>query len=666
MNKFVFRSPISFSLARSALAFALSAAGSVHAVEGPPTSNGVISNPTLVANQDVAKAQAVGAITTFMSQGAQECDANGQNCHSVFGQDDTPDYSGLEAQSQSLTGISAFSYLGADGNSEDGGDSNAVASQLGTLAVACGDTSVKQVAGIAVKLTGCTVNTNGDAQITYQVCTAPARQNPITPPKNAVPCSTDPSSPNFVAPQGKVCARPACDTEPINSLDGWSAPQTVSWQATLPSNATADQQTNNGLGLTFYPNPSGGVLSLSTDADNMTAVKVIQTFIDNNTKKTAVGLKVAYRHQTQVTKDMMTQGAASVPNPSANSAEWDTIEKLQGNALIPKYQQTYGANGADCLTQIQSGISKDGKISVCDPNYTNESGIKPIAKTAQVAAEGQDCGTTAQCLNKVVNTQTWTEQCDADVPLAERNCSTTQDYTIDHMSYTRERSKEICEEKRTNAQYGCRTYVSTAVCSQESLISQGGVNLSTGSGDTNVVLMGMVDPNTGDYRMGSVGDNYWSNGYFHREYYVDIVDASAVQTFEMHQEGWDDEQAVAINGNWVWAQYYGGYYNPTYDQWGEWEDDYWDDCTPVYDAYGDYTGCTYPQIWVPNWERNQSNVANDVVDMRPYLHDGRNTIRIDTGVGGNGESWIYVLISAWRVRCNFPETDECGTYEAAH
>ena len=428
-----------------------------HAVEGPPTSNGVISNPTLVANQDVAKAQAVGAITTFMSQGAQECDANGQNCHSVFGQDDTPDYSGLEAQSQSLTGISAFSYLGADGNSEDGGDSNAVASQLGTLAVACGDTSVKQVAGIAVKLTGCTVNTNGDAQITYQVCTAPARQNPITPPKNAVPCSTDPSSPNFVAPQGKVCARPACDTEPINSLDGWSAPQTVSWQATLPSNATADQQTNNGLGLTFYPNPSGGVLSLSTDADNMTAVKVIQTFIDNNTKKTAVGLKVAYRHQTQVTKDMMTQGVASVPNPSANSAEWDTIVKLQGNALIPKYQQTYGANGADCLTQIQSGISKDGKISVCDTNYTNESGIKPIAKTAQVAAEGQDCGTTAQCLNKVVNTQTWTEQCDADVPLAERNCSTTQDYTIDHMSYTRERSKEVCEEKRTNAMYGCTT-----------------------------------------------------------------------------------------------------------------------------------------------------------------------------------------------------------------
>ncbi|WP_434715933.1 hypothetical protein [Paraburkholderia sp. A3RO-2L] len=428
-----------------------------HAAEGPPTSNGIISNPTLVANQDVAKAQAVGAITTFMSQGAQECDANGKNCHSVFGQDDTPDYSGLQAQSQELTGISAFSYLGASGNSEDGGNSNAVASQLGTLAVACGDTSVKKVAGIAVKLTSCTVNTTGDAQITYQVCTAPSRQNPITPPKNAVPCSTDPSAPNFVAPEGKVCARPACDTEPLNSLDGWSAPQTVSWQATLPSNATADQQTNNGLGLTFYPNPTGGVLSLSTDADNMTAVKVIQTFIDNSTKKTAVGLKVAYRHQTQVTKDMMTQGPSSVPNPSANSAAWDTIEKLQGNALIPQYQQTYGANGADCLTQIQSGIGKDGKITVCDTNYTNESGIKPIAKTAQVAAEGEDCGTTPQCLNKVVNTQTWTEQCNADVPLAERNCSTTQDYTIDHMSYTRERSKEVCEEKRTNAQYGCTT-----------------------------------------------------------------------------------------------------------------------------------------------------------------------------------------------------------------
>ncbi|HDR9103524.1 TPA: hypothetical protein QDB04_000244 [Burkholderia vietnamiensis] len=61
MNRTLFRNAI-------ALALVFFAAGAVHAAEGPPTSNGIISNPTLVANQDVAKAQAVGAITTFISQ----------------------------------------------------------------------------------------------------------------------------------------------------------------------------------------------------------------------------------------------------------------------------------------------------------------------------------------------------------------------------------------------------------------------------------------------------------------------------------------------------------------------------------------------------------------------------------------------------------------------
>ncbi|WP_157640010.1 hypothetical protein, partial [Burkholderia ubonensis] len=67
----------------------LAASVAVHA-DGPPESNGVISNPTLVQNQDVAKAQAAGAISTFMNQGAQACDSDGKNCHSVFGADDTP------------------------------------------------------------------------------------------------------------------------------------------------------------------------------------------------------------------------------------------------------------------------------------------------------------------------------------------------------------------------------------------------------------------------------------------------------------------------------------------------------------------------------------------------------------------------------------------------
>ncbi|WP_157645456.1 hypothetical protein, partial [Burkholderia ubonensis] len=229
---------------------------------------------TLVQNQDVAKAQAAGAITSFMSKGAQTCDSDGKNCHSVFGSDDTPDYTTLQQSSQSLTGVQAFSFLDGQGG-DDGGSSNAIASQLGTLAVACGDTTFKKVAGIVVKLSNCQVTANGDAQVTVQVCSAPVRSNPVTPPENEVECSSDPTAPNFRAPTGFVCHRPACDTEPVGSLDGWSQPQTISWQANLPASATEDQKSKNGLGLIFYPPLNGQIASFTADSDNMTAVKIV-------------------------------------------------------------------------------------------------------------------------------------------------------------------------------------------------------------------------------------------------------------------------------------------------------------------------------------------------------------------------------------------------------
>lgn len=421
--------------------------------EGPPSSNGVISNPTLVANSDIAKAQAAGVITSFMSQGAQTCDASGKNCHSVFGGDDNMDYSRLQQTTQSLTGVQSFSFM----SGQDGEDSNNVAAQTGTLALACGDTKVKMVAGVAVKATHCMVTTNGDAQLTVQVCSAPTRGNPVTTPDNAVQCSDDPSSPNFRPPAGKVCLRPACDTQPVDSLDGWSSPLSLTFQASMPSGASADAIAKNGLGLSFYPPLNGKVADFKTDSDNMTAVKVVQTFVNNETKKTAIGLKIAYRHKSTLTKDMMIQGPSAVPNPRDHTAQWDTLTKLQGNALIPKYQEKFGANGSECMQQITNGLATDGVISVCDKEYTNESGVKPIALTAKIATEGENCGTTPTCLNKVVNTNTWTETCRADVPLAMRTCSTITDFTENVQVFTRTREQEVCHEKRLSATKSCET-----------------------------------------------------------------------------------------------------------------------------------------------------------------------------------------------------------------
>lgn len=170
-----------------------------------------------------------------------------------------------------------------------------------------------------------------------------------------------------------------------------------------------------------------------------------------------MGVKVAYRHKAEVTKAMIVQGASAVPNPGAHTGQWDNVVKLAGNAMIPQYQQKYGTYGTEHLQAIHSSLETDGVVKVYDESYVNESGVRPIALTAQMAAEGQDCGTTFKCLEKVINTNTWTQTCSSDVPLSMRNCNTTTDYEMKDIHSFRSRSTDICTEKRLEATYSCQT-----------------------------------------------------------------------------------------------------------------------------------------------------------------------------------------------------------------
>ncbi|MBK3779927.1 hypothetical protein G3A43_06640 [Paraburkholderia aspalathi] len=430
---------------------ALVVASAAHA-DGPPSSNGIIIDPTLNANQNVVNAQAVNSITTFMSKGTSICDSNGQNCKSSFGSDDSMNYTTMQSQAQSISGVQAEGFT----NGSTGQDSNQISMQTGTLALACGDKKVHNIAGVAVVMDSCEVNPNGDAQVVMQVCTAPSRGNPVNEPTNAVQCSTDPTAANFTPPTGKICYRPACDTEPEGSLDGWSQPATMIFQANMPSTASDTDQTNNGLALVFYPPVTGQAVSFTTQSENMTALKIPATFVNNQTGKTAVGINVAYRYQATVTASML-QSSTAVVNPAQHTDGWQTLKMLQGSALLAQYGKTYEANGTDCLNQINNGLSTDGKIYVCDQTYSNEAGVHPLAKEAQVAASGQNCGTTPQCLQSVVNTNTWTQTCEANVPLAMQSCETTTSYTTNTLTYTATRQQEVCHESRTTAQYGCTT-----------------------------------------------------------------------------------------------------------------------------------------------------------------------------------------------------------------
>ena len=409
-----------------------------------------INNDNLVANQQVAKAQAVGAITTFMSKGAQVCDDKGQNCHSVFGGDDSMDYTAMQKANESVIGVQAFSY--PDSN----GETSSVAVQMGTVAIVCGDYDTKIKSGVAIRLDSCKVNSTGDAKITYRICTAPSRSLPVTPPANAVDCSNDPAAANYRPPPGKVCKKAACDTEPVDSLNGWSSPQSIDWVANMPDGTSAADQSNNGLGMTFFPPLNGGVsASYKADSDNLTIVKVVATMKSDTSNQTAVGLRVAYRRKTAISKEQM-EGISPVTNPQDHTDQWATIMKLQGDPRVAQYGAQYAKNGAECIDQVTKGIGKDGKIYVCDQTY-DQNGVKPLAKYAQVAGEGEDCGTTTQCLQKVVNTNTWKETCRSDVPLAVQECVTETPYTQETNVCKRERETDICHEKRLDTTYTCLT-----------------------------------------------------------------------------------------------------------------------------------------------------------------------------------------------------------------
>lgn len=636
----------------------------------PLDANGVIRNETLSANQDIANAQAVGVITTFMGQGAQSCDANGENCHSLFGSDDSVDFTSLQANSQALTGIQSFSF-------DNQGDSNTISAQTGTLALACGDSAVQKTAGIAFKLTNCTVNAQGDAQITYQVCSAPSRSNPVTNPENAVPCSNDPADPSFRAPLGKVCYRPACDTEPLDSLNGWSSPQTVSWQAALPPSATESQKTNNGLGLTFYPKLGAtSVKDFSADSDNMTAVKVVQSFLNTETGKTAVGLRVAYRHKAVVTKDMMTQGPASVPNPGEYTAQWDTILKLQGNALIPQYQAKYAKNGTECLQQITNGLSTDGVVSVCDQEYTNESGIKPIDLTAQFATGGQECGTTAQCLQEVVNTNTWTQTCRTDVPLSMRTCSTTTDYTSETIVSTRTRKTEICREERLEMVNSCvtRAYVHQCTQSQNNCASGG-------------IIPGSASINNGSYSFTFDGQNLTlrnevtAKGWMTTaDFNFSILGLERVTQFQINAIHSDNWVGIRVNGQYVatHARRIGFQTYPNTDRLGienhcteEWYEDWGQGDGGSYSS-GYRTVCNYEVAYGPgkydSLEQGTNWYSDVYLDLRPYLKEGNNVITMYV-INGGGAGYGRIYMSAFQQcprECDIRVLNECSAYEAAH
>jgi len=642
-------------------------------------------------NQDVINAQGVGAAVDFMNKGAVQCDENGENCRSLFGADDSFDVGSAQSMAQKTLGTNSFSFLGP----ED--DANNVATQIGDLVLLCGDDKPHTVAGIAFKATSCFVTESGDTRISFQVCSAPLRSLPVSNPEDAVDCSDDA---DYQPAWGQRCIQMSCDSEPEGSFNGWSAEKTLHWQASLSEEASDEEKQNNGLGLVFYPDLASGVVpSFSADSDTMTAVKVIETFLQPQTGQQAVGLRVAFRHKTQLTKDMLVDGASSVHNPGSYTAQWANMESMMTNPLVPEFSVDVAQNSTTHLQEIHAGLASDGEVRVLNPNYQGElSGIKPIELSAKIAGSEQDCGTAMQCIREVVNTNSWTHTCHADVPLSTRSCSTVTDYIMEDIHSKRTRSTDMCTERRTVAEHSCNVTASPENCMQGNMWDQGGVDFSRAVGGGHLREIGRDDASySRKYRFGTPCDNCWGTGYYSTSFDVEVLSSSNVDQFRIYHADYDDQLYIQINGTWIWYHKPDDFFfNTEKNQWGGWwiidpwvrkervrkgggrgpwasEAYYVWRCTRrgrgdeggSVREYPDSEGCPVTKIWrnAVEWSTSWHRSLN--LDLRPYLKEGRNTIRIDVGVVGGGEGWIDFEISGWSTRCTTVVQNECATYEAA-
>jgi len=308
-----------------------------------------------------------------------------------------------------------------------------------------------------------------------------------------------------------------------------------------------------------------------------------------------------------------------------------------------------------------------------------------------------------QCIKEIVNTNSWQHTCHSDVPLSARSCSTVTDYTMEGIHSKRTRSSDVCTEQRTTAEHTCSVIAEPENCVMDNMWSQGGIDFNERGGGGKLREIGRNDAAyTRYYRFGTPCDNCWNTGYYSTSFNLNIYDHAIVEKFMINYAAYDDQLYIRVNDEWVWTHGIGSF-DPTMNQWGYWVKQDWYRKDPVYSNSGwgsgnrkiigwncyrtrqdiprssggdsdNYypgnpkfykDGCpALPSVWVNKQEWDTNWRRNLYLDLRPYLKEGVNTIRIDVGVVDKGEGWIDFEISGRSLKCPIA-INECSSFESA-
>lgn len=131
--------------------------------------------------------------------------------------------------------------------------------------------------------------------------------------------------------------------------------------------------------------------------------------------------------------------------------------------------------------------------------------------------------------------------------------------------------------------------------------------------------------------LGTIADNYWSGscGLYDRSTRFNIDDVAMVKEFLLFEVGFDDWQLIEVNGSLVAVGPYGG-------------DRLEVESGRVRYSASDTGNCELSRSW-------RYGVS---VDIRPYLRNGSNTIRMKVVVSGSGEGYMRFRVKRF---CDCPD-----------
>lgn len=182
--------------------------------------------------------------------------------------------------------------------------------------------------------------------------------------------------------------------------------------------------------------------------------------------------------------------------------------------------------------------------------------------------------------------------------------------------------------------------------------SPSGVLPATNSSDTETALYHMGNGNW-HLSFGTIGDDYWNGGYgtlFDRTLNVEIENVESLTQFTLNRVDFDDWLLLSVNGHIVYVGPFGGdrlelVENPYSSIGSRW-------------LYVQYNATQSARV-----ERTTSHSVGLNIDLRPFLHNGVNTIFSRTAVGGGGEMYSQFLVRAkCEPECNYNWVSNCSGF----